>query len=118
MKDATKADQLRQQATKRQQEKRAKDKARNQEMGLKEIRIQLSRAQLADLKELRRFRGGYDVNEYIATLIRRDKQRMETEQAQLGQCQFCQKALPKGCNKHFKGHGQCFFTREEKKLRL
>ncbi|MEO9655924.1 hypothetical protein [Marinomonas sp.] len=121
MKD--KDDKKRQQATKRQQEKRAKDKERYADMGIQEVRIKLSQTERDSLEELRLFRGGYDVNEYIATLIRRDSERMQEEKKSLGTCEFCHEPLPMGCKNgvgsaRFKGYAQCFYTSEEKKLRL
>lgn len=113
-----KAEKQRKQAKRRQQAKRQRDAEKKSNIGIREYRIQLSNSEAAALDELRTFRGGYDVNEYLATLIRRDKERMEKEKTELGKCDFCGNALPSGCAKKFKGHGQCFFTRDEKKLRL
>ena len=120
---ADKAEKKRQQDLKRQQAKRAKDAEKNSELGIKEYRVPLSRVEVAALDELREFRGGYDVGEYIATLIRRDKQRMEEEKKQLGACEFCNEPLPMGCKNglgkpRFKGRIECFYTQEEKKIRL
>lgn len=117
-KQQAKAEKKRQQDLKRQQAKRAKDAEKNSELGIKEYRVPLSKVEAATLDELREFRGGYDVGEYIATLIRRDKERMKEERKQLGTCDYCCEALPKGCGKKFKGLGQCFYTQDEKKLRL
>ncbi|MGO3406772.1 hypothetical protein [Marinomonas sp.] len=117
-KTKAKVDRKRQQDLKRQQAKRTKDAKKNLELGIKEYRVQLSQVEVSTLDELRKFRGGYDVNEYIATLIRRDKERMEREKAELGKCEFCDNELPSGCAKKFKGHGRCFYTINEKALRL
>lgn len=122
-KTKAKADKKRQQDLKRQQAKRTKDAKKNLELGIKEYRVQLSQVEVSTLDELRKFRGGYDVNEYLATLIRRDRQRMEEEKKQLGTCDFCGEPLPNGCKNglgkpSFKGRGECFYTQNEKALRL
>ena len=39
----------------------------------------------------------YDAAEFIATLIRREKQRADEEKKHLGQCDFCGEPLPMGC---------------------
>lgn len=115
---ADKAEKKRQQDLKRQQAKRAKDAEKNSKLGIKEYRVSLSKVEAATLDELRKFRGGYNVGEYIATLIRRDKERMEEERKRLGACDYCGEPLPKGCSKKFKGLGECFYTQDEKKLRI
>lgn len=122
-KNQTKADKKRQQDKARQQEKRKRDAEKNSKLGIKEYRVQLSQKESDALNTLREFRGGYDVNEYIATLIRRDHVRMEEERKHLGTCEFCNEPLPMGCKNglgkpRFKGRGECFYTQEEKKLRL
>ncbi len=125
-KDQAKADQKRQQDKERQRAKRARDAEKKSELGIREYRVPLSQAESETLAELCAYRGGvepYDANEYMATLIRRDKQRMEAEKQHLGQCNFCGEPLPMGCKNglgipKLKGVGGCFYTREERKLRL
>jgi hypothetical protein len=122
-KSKEKADKKRQQDKARQQAKRQRDAEKNSELGIQEYRVQLSQKESDALNTLREFRGGYDVNEYIATLIRRDQARMEEEKKHLGTCKFCDEPLPMGCKNglgkpRFKGRGECFYTQEEKMLRL
>jgi hypothetical protein len=124
--DQAKADRKRQQDKERQRAKRQRGAEKNSELGIHEYRVPLSQAEVDTLDELRAYRGGaepYEVNEYLATLIRRDKARMEAEKQHLGQCDFCGEPLPMGCKNglglpRLKGVAECWYTREEKKLRL
>jgi hypothetical protein len=124
--DKAKADKKRQQDKERQRAKRQRDAEKNSELGIHEYRVPLSQTESETLAELCAYRGGaiaYDANEYIATLIRRDKARMEEEKKHLGTCDFCGEPLPIGCKNglgipKLKGVAECWYTREEKKLRL
>lgn len=53
---------------------------------------------------------GYDKAEYIALLIHRDAERLESIIDNMGTCLFCNESLPKGCIEKWKGHGKCFHT--------
>ncbi len=111
--------------TKRQQAKRKRDEEKYAAMGIKEFRLLLSLSEVAMLEELRVFRGGataYDMGEYISTLVRRDYERMKEEIKRLGSCAFCGEPLPMGCKNalgvpRFQGRSECFYDREERKLR-
>jgi hypothetical protein len=125
-KTKAKADKKRQQDKERQRAKRQRDQDKNAALGVQEYRVQLSQKESNALDILCAYRGGaiaYDANEYIATLIRRDKARMEEEKKHLGNCDFCGEPLPMGCKNglgipKLKGVAECWYTRKEKKLRL
>ena len=57
-------------------------------------------------------RAPYSRNEYISLLILCDDQRLDRQEAALGGCKRCGKALPEGCNGNYKGEGACWFTRD------
>ncbi len=124
--DQAKADKKRQQDKERQRAKRQRDAEKNSSLGIREYRVTLSQTEADTLADLCAYRGGvepYGAAEFIATLIRRDKQRMEDEKASLGTCDFCGEPLPTGCKNglgipRLKGVEECFYTRDEKKLRL
>lgn len=111
---------------KRQRAKRARDEEKNESLGIREVRFFASTREIEMLVELRAFRGGsspYDLSEYVSAFIRQDYMRMEEEKKHLGSCAFCGEPLPLGCKNtrgvpKFKGLGECFYTFEEKKLRL
>ena len=125
-KTKAKVDKKRQHDKERQRAKRQRDAEKKSELGIQEYRVPLSQIESETLAELCAYRGGaiaYDANEYIATLIRRDKARMDEEKKHLGTCDFCGEPLPMGCKNglgipKLKGVAECWFTREEKKLRL
>lgn len=54
----------------------------------------------------------YGHNEYISLLILCDDQRLDRQEAALGSCQRCGKALPAGCNDDYRGEAACWFTRD------
>lgn len=124
--DQAKADKKRQQDKERQRAKRARDAEKKSELGIHEYRVPLSQTESEALADLCAYRGGaepYDAAEFIATLIRREKQRADEEKKHLGTCEFCGEPLPMGCKNglgipKLKGVGGCFYTREERKLRL
>lgn len=59
---------------------------------------------------------GYDKAEYIALLVHRDAESLESTLDELGKCSYCGNELPKGCAAKWKGHKICFFTLEKRKL--
>lgn len=83
-----------------------------------EVATNLWPTELEMLDKNRVFRGGYDRNEYIATLIRRDDERVLNEQGFIGECKFCLEPLPKGCGTKWKGRGECYLTIDVKKHAL
>ncbi|KHE12977.1 phage protein, partial [Aeromonas hydrophila] len=76
------------------------------------------------LETLRRARAGsgepYSADEYISTLLRRDWERWQQQQAELAvqACPNCNCALPEGCAGTFKGDAACWHTTESKTLAL
>lgn len=59
---------------------------------------------------------GYDKTEYIALLIHRDAETLESTLDELGVCSYCGNELPSGCVAKWKGHKSCFFTLEKRRL--
>lgn len=98
--------------TKRQQRRREKLK----EQGVKELRPKLGPALLAMLDNSRTVRGGtdgpYEVDAYIAALVREDAARLKGQiaDAQRYPCKQCGKTLPVGCGGAFKGELACLHT--------
>jgi hypothetical protein len=125
-KTKAKADKKRQQDKERQRAKRQRDAEKKSELGIHEYRVPLSQTESETLAELCAYRGGaepYSPEEFISTLIRREKKRVDEEKKHLGQCDFCGEPLPMGCKNglgipKLKGVAECWYTREEKKLRL
>ena len=106
--------------TKRQQKRRAKLKAE----GVKEVTAKLGPALLAMLDNSRTVRGGtdgpYEVEAYIAALVREDAARLEGQiaDAQRYPCRQCGKTLPEGCKGAFKGELACLHTPTAWKLQI
>lgn len=106
--------------TKRQQRRRERLK----EQGIKEVTAKLGPGLLALLDESRAIRGGvdgpYDVEEYIAALVREDAARLKGQiaDAQRYPCGQCGKTLPAGCGGAFKGELACLHTPAAWKLRI
>jgi hypothetical protein len=107
-------------STKRQQKRRAKLKAD----GVKEVTAKLGPALLAMLDNSRTVRGGtdgpYEVEAYIAALVREDAARLEGQiaDAQRYPCRQCGKTLPEGCKGAFKGELACLHTPTAWKLQI
>lgn len=53
---------------------------------------------------------GYDKAEYIALLVHRDAESLESTLDELGACSYCGNELPKGCVAKWKGHKSCLMT--------
>lgn len=53
---------------------------------------------------------GYDKAEYIALLIHRDAEALESTLDNMGKCSYCGNELPKGCAAKWKGHRECMMT--------
>lgn len=110
--------------------KTAKDaKARKEEqrkrqaaLGIKRVEVALSTRERETLETLRRARAGsgepYSADEYISTLLRRDWERWQQQQAELAvqTCPNCECALPEGCGGVFKGEAACWLTTGDKTL--
>ncbi|WP_270821288.1 MULTISPECIES: hypothetical protein [Aeromonas] len=107
-------------ATKRKQDQRARRAA----LGIKRVEVALSTREREQLETLRRARAGsgepYSADEYISTLLRRDWEWWQQQQAELAAqaCQHCGNPLPGGCGGTFKGEAACWHTTGEKILAL
>lgn len=105
-------------ATKRKQRQREKEKA----LGLKVISVKLSKKEQSQLEEGCRIRGGvsgpYDVDEYLATLIRLDHEKLKRDVSRLDECAHCGLKLPDGCGGDFDGMSECWHTSQARALRL
>lgn len=107
-------------ATKRKQAQRARRAA----LGIKRVEVALSERERQQLEHLRLARAGcgepYSADEYISTLIRRDWEKWQTQEAELQKqtCQHCECQLPTGCGGAFKGQGECWHTKGDKTIAL
>jgi len=84
-------------ATKRKRQSRE----RLAKMGIKSVEVKLSENERNDLTRLCEIRGGttgaYTVDEYISTLIRKDKERLEQQLYRTGPCcAACSDTFPSG----------------------
>ena len=106
--------------TKRQQRRRERLK----EQDIKEVTTKLGPVERAMLDESRAIRGGvdgpYEVEEYIAALVREDAARLKGQiaEAQRYPCKQCGKTLPVGCGGAFKGELACLHTPTAWKLQI
>lgn len=93
-------------------------------LGIKRVEVALSTREREQLETLRRARAGsgepYSADEYISTLLRRDWERWQQQQAELAAqaCQHCGNLLPGGCAGTFKGEAACWHTKGEKAIAL
>lgn len=93
-------------------------------LGIKRVEVALSTREREKLETLRRARAGsgepYSTDEYISTLIRRDWERWQQQQAELAAktCPNCDSPLPQGCSGTFKGEAACWHTSGDKTLAL
>ncbi|MFM5560592.1 MULTISPECIES: hypothetical protein [Aeromonas] len=93
-------------------------------LGIKRVEVTLSAREREQLETLRHTRAGsgepYSADEYISTLLRRDWERWQQQQAELNSqtCPNCECALPEGCSGTFKGEAACWHTTEVKTLAL
>ncbi|WP_425642897.1 hypothetical protein ACPUEK_08365 [Marinomonas gallaica] len=106
------------QATLRKRRQRQSEAEKYAAMDIKTVSVQLSSNERKQLEEVRHFHGGYDVNECVATLIRRAYQTMQETKANIEPCQFCGEIWPNTCDKKFKGRGECFLTHKKRELAL
>ncbi|MDM5056395.1 hypothetical protein OB956_19260 [Aeromonas dhakensis] len=108
------------QATKRKQAQRARRAA----LGIKRVEVALSERERQQLETLRIARAGsgepYSADEYISTLIRRDWEAWQAQEAELKKqvCPNCDCTLPVGCGGTFKGQAECWHTQGDKTLAL
>lgn len=107
-------------ATKRKQAQRARRAA----LGIKRVEVALSERERQQLETLRIARAGsgepYSADEYISTLIRRDWEKWQAQEAELKKqvCPNCDCTLPEGCGGAFKGEDACWHTSEAKTIAL
>ncbi|QIZ02612.1 hypothetical protein AhyVDH1_007 [Aeromonas phage AhyVDH1] len=105
-------------------DRKAEQRKRDKATGVKRVDLRLPPELSAKLDELMVVRGGslgpYEIQEYLATLIELDYQKLELQREQLAKvpCKSCGKPLPEGCGAAFKGQTDCLQTREEKQLLL
>jgi hypothetical protein len=107
-------------AAQRKREQREREAA----MGIHRHEIKLSTTE----QDMARFaclvRGGlhapYELNEYLATLVRKDYARLLEQLADLQgmTCEQCHKPLPLGCQGDHQGYATCWFVRGPRSLLL
>lgn len=104
--------------TARKQAQRSRDRAQ----GIKPLYLRLSEREKQQLKELCEIRGGingeYPANELVATLIRKDHEKLLCDLSLLGECQVCGKQLPEGCRGSQGGDSNCWHHPLKRQLLL
>ncbi len=104
----------------RKEAQRKRDKV----LGIKRVEVRLSIREREQLDTLRAARAGadepYSADEYISTLIRRDWEKWQAQEAELKKlvCPNCDCTLPEGCGGTFKGQAECWHTQGDKTLAL
>ena len=104
--------------------RQAAHRAKLEALGIKEVTLLLGPVEVERLEAARRERGGvdgpYSVREYLATLLRRDAERLEVQREQLeGRfCDNCQKPLPRGCGGTWGEEFGCLRSQADKFLSL
>ncbi|WP_025740922.1 hypothetical protein [Salinivibrio socompensis] len=99
--------------------RKAAERERARLSGIKEVRIKMDETERDQLDELCRVRAGnrepYDQSEFVALLIKRDFQRLQSELEALSAkpCAKCGEALPSGCDGLFEGDSRCFLSRHK-----
>ncbi|WP_145491665.1 hypothetical protein [Yersinia rohdei] len=63
-------------------------------------------------------RKPYIPSEYVELLLFCDGERLERQEAALGNCNHCNLPLPAGCNTAFIGESACWFYRQSRSLNL
>ncbi|KHA57144.1 phage protein [Aeromonas hydrophila] len=104
--------------------RKAAERARHKALGIQRVEVKLSTRERERLDQLCRLRAAGDVpytaDEYLSTLIRRDWERWERQEADAGaqRCEHCREALPDGCKGAFYGEAACWLTKGRKELAL
>lgn len=97
---------------------------RERELGILPVEIKLGPVERAALANGCKVRGGvrgpYEAAEYVATLIRRDAERLAEQLGDLAAttCGQCGKALPEGCGGVWRGELPCWHTHGARDLEL
>lgn len=98
---------------------------RDRTQGVRRIEIRLSAEAIAALDRACGIRGGvrgaYDLSEYVETLVRQDRQRLDLHLEQLkeaGPCKACGRELPEGCGGEWQEESSCFHRMEYRQLLL
>lgn len=105
-------------------QRKGDQRKRQAALGIKRVEVALSTREREQLETLRRARAGsgepYSADEYISTLLRRDWEWWQQQQAELNSqtCPNCECALPEGCGGIFKGEAACWHTSGDKTLAL
>lgn len=105
-------------------DRKAAQRARHEALGIQRVEVKLSAREREQLDLLCRARaaGGdpYTVDEYLSTLIRRDWERWEQQEAEAKAqcCEHCREELPGGCKGAFYGEAACWLTKGRKELAL
>lgn len=96
----------------RKEAQRKRDKV----LGIERVEVRLSIREREQLKTLCAARAGagepYSADEYLSTMIRRDWEHWQEQEATFKQqlCPNCNSPLPQGCCGTFKGELACWFT--------
>ncbi len=103
-------------------ERKRKSRERLAKFGVKRIEVNLAESERATLTMLCQLRAGegkepYSIDEYVSTLIRRDKERLD-EQLKDAQCSKCKMELPAGCSGVNSGNPDCYNSVLINRLRL
>lgn len=105
-------------------ERKARQRERHAGLGIQRVEVKLSARERDQLTQLCRLRAGggepYSIDEYLSTLIRRDWERWQEQEAALASqtCQHCERLLPGGCGGAFDGEAACWLTRGKRDLAL
>ncbi|MFK3873090.1 hypothetical protein [Pseudoalteromonas rhizosphaerae] len=103
-------------------ERKRKSRERLAQLGIKPVQVNLAESEIETLDMLCKVRAGegkqpYSYDEYISTLIRRDKERL-TEQLKSAQCAMCKLPLPTGCGGVNSGTSACYKYKLNNRLAL
>lgn len=105
-------------------ERKARQRERHAGLGIQRVEVKLSARERDQLTQLCRLRAGggesYSIDEYLSTLIRRDWERWQKQEAELANqtCQHCERLLPEGCGSAFDGEAACWMTHGKRALAL
>ena len=103
-------------------ERKRKSRERLAKLGVKPVQVNLAESEIENLDMLCKVRAGegkqpYSYDEYISTLIRRDKERLD-KQIESAQCTMCNLPLPTGCGGVNSGTSACYKYKLNNRLAL